>query len=376
MKTQRSDSKHSLWAAASLLLLLAAMPAFGQAAGAKGGDTCEMRIQEIIEEGLKAWINDPSPEDGKVGPDGFEDRDLFREGVELRGETRAERIADYITRMNAQIKERKFFTRKQLEGVSPLQGERLLVIECVKTERPAEVNVDLSDLGQPEFRSFERVCWNSGGDGQIAQITCDREVFDRLNWDPKVNADLQYSLIHHEVAGLAGIEGNFRYGLSRVISEFMETREVRMLGRRRHPGGDAGEGDLTDIARDDQGNVLHKNQYEAERYCRDHDSRLPTARELALWAVKHGASISDHPRDGYYKVDGSDPEGRLDPFYFNYSGYRAPDGEFGKYWYWSSSVVPGDSNNAYDLSGDNGYIVYVGRSDSYDGYAVRCVRPR
>ena len=154
MKTQRPDSKHSLWVVASCLLFLTAMPAFGQAAGAKGGDPCEMRIQDIIEEGLKPWINDPDPQDGKVGPDGFEDRDLFREGVDLRGETRAERIADYITRMNEQIKERKFFTRKQLEGVSPPQGERLLVIECVKTERPVEVNVEFSDLGQPEFRQL------------------------------------------------------------------------------------------------------------------------------------------------------------------------------------------------------------------------------
>ena len=191
-----------------------------------------------------------------------------------------------------------------------------------------------------------------------------------------MNADLQYSLIHHEVAGLAGIEGNFRYGLSRVISEFMETREVEMLGRKRHPGGDSGEADLTDIARDDHGNVLHKNQYEAERYCRDHDSRLPTARELALWAVKHGASISEHPRDGYYKVDGSDPEGRPDPFYFNYSGYRGLTETLRRYWYWSSSVVPGDSYVAYYLNGDNGDIDNDDRSDNNDDNAVRCVRPR
>ena len=42
----------------------------------------------------------------------------------------------------------------------------------------------------------------------------------------------------------------------------------------------------------------------------------------------------------------------------------------------SSSVVPGDSNNAYDLNGDNGDIDNDNRSDNNDDNAVRCVRPR
>jgi len=42
----------------------------------------------------------------------------------------------------------------------------------------------------------------------------------------------------------------------------------------------------------------------------------------------------------------------------------------------SSSVHPDNSNNAYDLNGDNGDIDNDNRSNNNDNNAVRCVRSR
>ena len=344
-----------------------------------GGDPCEMRIQDIISD-LKTWINDRDPESGKVGPDGLTELELFRDGVNLNGDSRGERIADYIERMNAQIKDRKFYTQKQLDGVTTNQNKKLLVVQCVKSEKPIDVNVDLSDLAQPEFKSFERVCWNSGGDSQVAQITCDRDVFERLNWDSKKNEDMQYSLIHHEIAGLAGIEGNFRYGLSRILSEFMETKEVQMLGRKRHDhcqnGGCGGDSNLTDILKDGSGSLITgKNQYQAADECAKRGMRLPTIRELAQWATQYGAAISDCPKDGYSEIDASDASGNPDKLYFSWSGYHAPtDGGLGQYLYWSSSVVPGVYDGAFTLDGTYAWIQGDARSDNRGANALRCAR--
>lgn len=120
------------------------------------------------------------------------------------------------------------------------------------------------------------------------------------------------------------------------------------------------------------------SQYKAERICADEGMRLPTARELALVAQSLGAQgISETKKDGYYLVKGSDSAGNPDHFYFSYKGYKHPAGDLGSKWFWSSSVHPDFSSNAYLLVGDDGDIGNVYRSYDYHIVsAVRCVRSR
>jgi hypothetical protein len=137
------------------------------------------------------------------------------------------------------------------------------------------------------------------------------------------------------------------------------------------------------------------NQYDAERTCREQGTRLPTARELAVYSQSLGArgiretahpgvvtsdttvraEIEQMDRDGYYPIYVANSSGQIAvDFYFNYSGYQRPAGDLGNLWFWSSSVHPVVSDSAYSLDGDGGYIAYVSRSDGTYNSAVRCVR--
>jgi len=120
------------------------------------------------------------------------------------------------------------------------------------------------------------------------------------------------------------------------------------------------------------------DQFEAEKICLDKGMRLPTARELALVSQSLGAQgISKTKKGGYYLVKGSDSAGNPDHFYFSNKGYKRPAGDLGNKWFWSSSVHPDASDNAYGLNGLNGGIAYYYyRSYDYVYYAVRCVRSR
>jgi hypothetical protein len=154
-------------------------------------------------------------------------------------------------------------------------------------------------------------------------------------------------------------------------------------------------GTLGDILRDANGRVRRMNQYDAERTCREQGTRLPTARELAVYSQSLGArgiretahpgvvtwdttvraEIEQMDRDGYYPIYVANSSGqRAVDFYFNYSGYQRPAGDLGNLWFWSSSVRPVASNYADVLNGSNGYVDYVNRSYGNDNFAVRCVR--
>lgn len=133
---------------------------------------------------------------------------------------------------------------------------------------------------------------------------------------------------------------------------------------------------LTGIAKDAKGNVLRMNQSDADNYCRNQGQRLPTARELALHSQSLGAQgISETEKYGYYLRQVSDSAGNPDRFYFSHDGYKRPAGELGDNWFWSSSVLPDDSDLAYRLSGFDGgiYTTYI---YAFRNGAVLCVQSR
>jgi hypothetical protein len=130
---------------------------------------------------------------------------------------------------------------------------------------------------------------------------------------------------------------------------------------------------LTDIAKNADGSVRHMTQYDADNYCRSQGQRLPTARELALYAQSLGAQgISETAKDGYDLVKGSDSAGHPDNFYFSNQGYQPPAGDLGKSWFWSSSLHPDHSDWPYSLKASEGKFEYFYLG--FDFAAVRCVR--
>jgi hypothetical protein len=135
---------------------------------------------------------------------------------------------------------------------------------------------------------------------------------------------------------------------------------------------------LTDIVKDTDGLIRGMTQYEAKNYCRSQGQRLPTIRELALYAQSLGArGISETPEVGYHPVKGFDSSGHPDNFYYSNYGYQRPAGDLAKV-IWSSSVGPydydendGPADFVQTLDSKWGYIT---QQRSYSTFAVRCVQ--
>jgi len=137
------------------------------------------------------------------------------------------------------------------------------------------------------------------------------------------------------------------------------------------------------IAKGIDGKVLLMSQYEAEKYCADKGNHLPSAREWAQFASGLGAAgiveldqWEDRYWGTYYLIPAQNSEGIADHFYYAWKGYRSPQGELGKRYFWSSSLFgEAPELGALDFDGENGSI------DNYLGFrslsaAVCCVKGR
>jgi hypothetical protein len=132
---------------------------------------------------------------------------------------------------------------------------------------------------------------------------------------------------------------------------------------------------LTDVARDSNGDIRHMNQASARQYCQDLNLRLPTARELALYAQENGAKgISETWKYGYYPVNAYDTS--LDKFYFNNSSYQRPPNEpqemMGSLNFWSSSVDSDSPGWGLVFNNESGHHYFTNKDN--DAIAVRCIQ--
>lgn len=84
------------------------------------------------------------------------------------------------------------------------------------------------------------------------------------------------------------------------------------------------------------------NQYDAEKWAASWGKRLPAKEEFEA-AELHG--IRELPM----KWEG--------------------------FWFWSTTVYPGNSDNAYEFNGYNGYVDYYDRGYSNDYFAARYLSP-
>lgn len=142
-----------------------------------GGDLCEDRIQ-IIREDLRSWINQGGAQ-----------------GLQLPAPLT---VQQYSTNMLKEIDQAK--------------------IRCVG---PKDQGYPVAINGTPKVCRFDRN-WLGR-----TQITCDAEKFQAIN-----ESD-QYILVHHEYAGLAGVEqpnlDDSTYGVSNQISGYLVDTIVKKL---------------------------------------------------------------------------------------------------------------------------------------------------
>ncbi len=290
-----------------------------------GGDICEDRIK-VIRDDLKSWIH-------KGGAQGL----ALSSGMS---------IDQYSSLMSDQIKSAQ--------------------IKCVGS---SDIDYPVTINGTPKVCKF-----SSSAKG--AQITCDYVKFLATS-----ESD-QYVLIHHEYAGLAGIEvpnkDDSHYEISNQISGYLEDRVMKRLAVKAGPADIAAS--LTEIARNEDGSVRRMTQYDADRYCRHQGQRLPTVRELALYAQSLGAQgISEKQKDGYYFVRGMDSLGNPDNFYFSDKGFQS-NSEEDSFLLWSSSIdlggISNSTDDAYSLNGWNGMITWGDIRYNAKYSATRCVRTR
>jgi hypothetical protein len=175
----------------------------------------------------------------------------------------------------------------------------------------------------------------------------------------------------------------------RIISQHGDKIE---LGREYVPqNADFGKMDGDGYLRKPDGSLALMNFYYARKAC-PAGFRLPTFRELAEESVAYGAKIEeiDHTKpkdgpycDGSYYVSVKMPDGKVDDFCFEYeTGYSRPDGVFGRHWFWSSSIAPGNSDNqprmAYGFGGGGrgGSIATMHETNPMWTESVRCTIQR
>lgn len=115
-------------------------------------------------------------------------------------------------------------------------------------------------------------------------------------------------------------------------------------------------------------------RYKAQRICDDKGMRLPTARELALYAQSHGAEgISSYEKEGYYLVRGQHTDGFPDHFYYSPKGFKIPEGEPINAFVWSKSYYHHYTKRSYALYYYAGDFLFD-HSDDWDyNYVVKCV---
>jgi hypothetical protein len=142
-----------------------------------GGDSCENRIQ-VIRDDIASWIRSGGPKDLNLPT-----------GVSSKG-----------------------YSESMLQEVATAQ------IRCIgKGDKAYPVQV----YGTPKICAFDKSFLGK------ARVTCDREAFLKLE------EGQQYVLVHHEYAGLAGIEQPQKddsvYGVSNQLSEYLVDQVVKRL---------------------------------------------------------------------------------------------------------------------------------------------------
>lgn len=147
---------------------------------------------------------------------------------------------------------------------------------------------------------------------------------------------------------------------------------------------------LSEIAKNPDGTVKLMMYPEAVRYCSQQGGRLPTGREFSILSINHGAAgiiersqIKNEKEEakilkkGYILIIQRELNGSIDEFYFSSVGYKRPQGDLGKYSFWSSSLTSDLLDMAKVYSGEIGIVAYhewIYETDKIYARAVICTK--
>jgi hypothetical protein len=165
-----------------------------------------------------------------------------------------------------------------------------------------------------------------------------------------------------------------------VCNTVSECQKLRWRADARIQQLESGISSIGDFLRNRDGSVkTGVNQYQADALCKAQGKRLPTLRELAVEANKHGAEMlelnqvsSGKPPTGFHLVSVRNADGKRDHFYYSTGNYARPRYS-GDHWTWSSSLSPTHYDSAYHLLNYGGYISNDNRDHRDNFSAVRCV---
>lgn len=118
------------------------------------------------------------------------------------------------------------------------------------------------------------------------------------------------------------------------------------------------------------------SQYKALQVCNKLEAHLPSARELAQFAMSLGAKgvVEQCGSDSQcHLILATNADGTADRFYYSESGYHRPHNDLG-YWLWSSSLYSNGSDSAIFLAPDGHIGAYARYRE--DIFAARCATGR
>lgn len=237
----------------------------------------------------------------------------------------------------------------------------------------------------------EKDCANFKDARRANEILCNGQRFARIYHE---SIDDIYRLIHHEFAGLAGLENNdgsdSDYTISNQISGYLQFQVVKRLPITQKISSVVRIGDPARV--DGDGGFLITTQEAATQYCASIGSRLPTAREFAEYAQSLGAvgvretkypemdsesgevraEIIQNGSERYYAIYKKNKDGAFAvDFYYNPIGYEYPLDPPRQVRFWTSSTNPRDPIWADIFEGYTGLITDAPKASK--DFFVACV---
>ncbi len=168
--------------------------------------------------------------------------------------------------------------------------------------------------------------------------------------------------VNASIAELKGaLPTRIAYGANGQETTFTRDTSIAALGEAwRDPSGMI----WGDIVKNDDHSIRYMDQYQATTYCKSIGATLPSLEDFARLRRYMGATTAASEHSGW----GYTPQ--VLP-----NLVRTPNGRIVSNSFWSSSVHPGDSSDAYAFNGRSGDFGYDDR-DFVGGFTARCVARR
>lgn len=372
-------------------------PAMAQSRDSGGGDTiCESRFKDIRKD-LAKWLKQGGPEKRQL--DLSEVPGLNYPIFRSRVEPWLEEGVLVISCVNPD-KDKGPLAEFLMQKLRFYGSKKICVFEPYNKLKEEETK-----LLATKDESFDDNALPGTGTKARKMVICDSREMRPLGRDTaeRILAGAQYQQVVHEILGAAGIEApandgvpeDSPYPISPQFSSFLESVTIDVLSLS-EPADDVTSkfrffdvemtkdnirSRLKEVSFETSVSNCDWNQYEygGEVLPR----HLPTARELAEYAMEQGAygilevaqyqelAITRNLPD-FIEIKALNRDGTSDHFYYSNTGYHQPPGRIGVEGTWSSSLdmlhARPEFRPAYFFNGWNGKLDYL-NSDLSETYA-------